>query len=239
MRIALLTTQTPHHAYFASKLVAEGHQLAVICETGSVMFPYETAHNYEHDRDAYERQFWFEGANKALSSFETFVETENVNCEAVNYFLTQFDAELSLCFGTRKICLNTLSKLKANTFNFHGADPQKYRGLDSHLWALWHKDYGELKTCLHQLNDTLDDGDIFDVLQIDNSKIGKIEDIRVLNTENCVQLAQQLISKLSRNERLSLKKQRQRGRYYSAMPSILKDVVLKRLQAQRRSKQCT
>ena len=37
---------------------------------------------------------------------------------------------------------------------------EKYRGLDSHLGALWHRDYSELKTCLHQLSDTLDDGDI-------------------------------------------------------------------------------
>ena len=153
---------------------------------------------------------------------------KNINCKKANDFLTDFNAELSLCFGTRKICLNTLNKLNPNTFNFHGADPEKYRGLDSQLWALWHRDYGELKTCLHQLNETLDDGDIFNLLPIDMVKVKKIEDLRILNTENCVELALQLISKLSCRINLSLKKQSLKGKYYSAMPAVLKDIVIKR-----------
>ena len=228
MKIALLTTQTPHHSYFASKLVAEGNELAIICETSSVTFPYETFHPYEKRRDDFERHHWFEGKDASLSSFGIFLEAENINCKKVNDFLANFGAGLSLSFGTRKICLDTLSELGLNTFNFHGADPEKYRGLDSHLWALWHKDYSELKTCLHQLNGTLDDGDIFNVLPIDIAKVRKIEDIRILNTENCFQLALQLISKLSHGKKLPLKKQNQKGQYYSAMPSVLKDIVLKR-----------
>lgn len=228
MKIALLTTHTPHHVYFASKLEDEGHELAIICETSSVKFPYETFHTYEKRRDDFERYHWFEGKDISLSSFGTYLEVENINCRKANDFLADFDAELSLCFGTRKICLSTLSELGLNTFNFHGANPEKYRGLDSHLWALWHKDYNELKTCLHQLNDTLDDGEIFNVLPIDIIKVKKIEDLRILNTENCVQLALQLISKLSHGKKLPLKKQNQIGQYYSAMPAVLKDIVLKR-----------
>ena len=173
MKIALLTTQTPHHTYFASRLAAEGHELATICETSSVTFEYETTHPYEERRDDFERHHWFAGKNTSLSLFGTYLEVENINCNKANDFLADFKANLSICFGVRKICLNTLSKLGLNTFNFHGADPQKYRGLDSHLWALWHKDYSELKTCLHQLNDTLDDGCIFDVLPINRAKSKK------------------------------------------------------------------
>ena len=73
-----------------------------------------------------------------------------------------------------------MNKLNPSTFNFHGANPEKYRGLDSQLWALWHRDYGELKTCLHQLNETLDDGDIFNLLPIDMVKFKKIEDKKAL-----------------------------------------------------------
>ena len=228
MKIALLTTQTPHHAYFASKLEAEGHELGIICETSFVKFPYETSHTYEKRRDDFERHHWFEGKDISLSSFGTFMEVENINCEKANDFLADFGAGLSLCFGVRKISLSTLSELGLNTFNFHGADPEKYRGLDSQLWALWHKDYSELKTCLHQLNDTLDDGGIFSVLPIDFVKVKKIETLRIINTENCVQLAVRLISELSHSKKLVLKKQNQQGKYYSAMPSVLKDVVVRR-----------
>ena len=228
MKIALLTTQTPHHAYFASKLEADGHELGIICETSFVELPYETSHTYEKRRDDFERQHWFEGKDTSLYSFGTCMEVKNINCEKANDFLADFDAELSLCFGVRKICLSTLSGLGQNTFNFHGADPEKYRGLDSHLWALWHKDYCEIKTCLHLLNENLDDGDIFNLLPIDIQKVRKIEDLRIMNTENCVQLAQQLISELSQGSELSLRKQNQKGQYYSAMPAVLKDIVVKR-----------
>lgn len=228
MKIALLTTQTPHHAYFASRLAAEGHELAIICETGAVTFPYETFHNYETRRDEFERQYWFSGEDVSLSFFGTCLNVENINCKKANDFLAGFGADLSLCFGTRRVRLNILSELRLSIFNFHGADPEIYRGLDSHLWALWHKDYSELKTCLHHLNDSLDAGDIFNVLAIDLSKVKKIETLRILNTENCVQLALQLISKLSHGKELVLTKQNRQGKYYSAMPSVIKDIVVGR-----------
>ena len=231
MKIALLTSQTPHHAFFAKKLTSSGYELAIVCETAPISFKYETTHVYENERDEYELDFWFEGEDIRLSSFENYIEVENVNCMEVNHYLAGFNPEFSFCFGTRKICLEVLTELKENTLNFHGADPEKYRGLDSQLWAIWHKDYMELKTCLHKLNDELDAGDVFDMISLDIDRIQKIEDVRILNTENCVKLASNLLEKVSRGETLNFKKQKQKGRYYSAMPSTLKDIVIKRFKS--------
>ena len=56
----------------------------------------------------------------------------------------------------------------------------------------------ELKTCLHKLSDELDAGDVFDMISLDIDRIQKIEDVRILNTENCVKLASSLLEKVSR-----------------------------------------
>lgn len=228
LKIALLTTETPHHVYFASRLTELGQKLSIISETDSPSFTYSTAHAFEKERDDYERQHWFKSRDLRLSSFGPCLEVENINCKVTSDFLNENACDLFICFGTRKICLNSLPQLKKNTFNLHGADPEVYRGLDSQLWALWHKDFDELKTCLHQLNDKLDDGDIFNILPINRAHISKLEDVRILNTENCVALVLDLISKISIGQKLSLKKQSKKGKYYSAMPSVLKDVLVKR-----------
>ena len=205
-----------------------GHDLTIICETGSVFFPYKTSHAFELNQNKIEMLHWFAGKSISLPSLGNCLLVENVNSKRAQVFLENAKVDLVFSFGSRRIKAGMLSKLGENVFNFHGANPEKYRGLDSHLWALWHNDDKQLATCLHCLTNELDDGDIYGLLSIDNKKLKCIEDVRILNTENCVRLALDLIAKLTAGEKLNLKKQMTKGRYYSAMPSILKDVVVKR-----------
>ena len=43
--------------------------------------------------------------------------------------------------------------------NLHGGDPEKYRGLDSHLWSIYHEDWASLVSTLHVVSKDLDAGD--------------------------------------------------------------------------------
>ena len=72
-------------------------------------------------------------------------------------------------------------------FNLHGGDPQRYRGLDTHLWAIYHKDFGGLVTTLHILP-KLDDGDIVSMGTLPVSKDMPLYALRKVNTEVCVNL---------------------------------------------------
>ena len=53
-----------------------------------------------------------------------------------------------------------ISIFENKIFNLHGGDPEKYRGLDSHYWSIYHNDFKSLITTLHKVRPILDTGEI-------------------------------------------------------------------------------
>ena len=102
--------------------------------------------------------------------------------------------------------------------NFHGGDPERYRGLDSHLWALYHKDFDALQVTLHHVDDGLDTGDIVFQTQL---SVGSVADLQAQTELACVQLAHLALHGIEAGF-LPRRKQRTKGRYYSRMPQELR-----------------
>ena len=80
-----------------------------------------------------------------------------------------------------------------------------------------------LMTCLHKLDKKFDNGNIFKLKKIKINKSTKIEEIRSKNTYLCIKLAMELIKMYIAKNKIVLKKQERKGRFYSAMPGILKE----------------
>ena len=60
MKIAVLTTETPHHTYFVKALKEIFSDITVFCETkNNTPPPFKTEHSFEVKRDIYECQRWF------------------------------------------------------------------------------------------------------------------------------------------------------------------------------------
>ncbi len=67
MKLAILTTETPHHIYFTEQMADLFGNLQIILETGSVGSQrYETYHPYENIRDEFERGRWFSGRDPSF-----------------------------------------------------------------------------------------------------------------------------------------------------------------------------
>lgn len=207
MRIAVLTTQTPHHAYFVSAL----RPALVLCETQFAPPHYATAHTYETERDDFERLTWFGGEDCKLSHFSETVFLENINDGAS--LLRGFD--LAICFGTRILRAPLIKTCEM--LNLHGGDPEHYRGLDTHLWAIWHRDFAALKTCLHRLDETIDGGDIISIESVPVHRGMTLHKLRKANTELCIRLVNSALA-----NGIKSRPQTGVGRYYSAMPADLK-----------------
>lgn len=105
--------------------------------------------------------------------------------------------------------------------NFHGGDPERYRGLDSHLWALYHRDYDALQVTLHHVDDGLDTGDIVFQTQVDLSLACSLDDLSFRTMEECIRLAHLALRGIE-DGYLPRRKQRTVGRYYSRMPDELR-----------------
>ena len=141
--------------------------------------------------------------------------------------LKKENPDMVLVFGTGLLKEHLIRVCPNNTYNLHGGDPESYRGLDSHLWAIYHRDFSSLVTTLHRLDTSLDTGDIILQGQIPLTQGMGLYMLRAVNTQLCVQLAVATIDMCSRYGNVVSRRQRQAGRYYSSMPSTLKSICCK------------
>lgn len=223
MKVALLTTQTPHHAYFVRELVVK-YKLHVFCEVRGSKPPFETAHPFEQERDAYECQCWFGGGPHAMEQYAPVTRFDNLNSLPATAALATFGADVALVFGTGRLSQAVIEAGPPCFLNLHGGNPEDYRGLDTHLWAIYHEDFGALATTLHYVNSSLDDGDI---CQQEDLKIAPgmpLHALRRSNSETCVRLALSALAIFNAIGDVPRRRQQRKGRYYSFMPSVLKSV---------------
>lgn len=227
MKLLLLTTETPHHVYFARELTRLFGSLTVFCETdGAPIYSFETFHPFEAARDTFEWQHWFNGEQKKLSEITPVRFFDNINNSLAITALKQEKPDIVIVFGTGILRPATIAACPSNLFNLHGGDPEHYRGLDTHLWSIYHRDFASLITTLHKLDANLDTGEIIFQSQISLEHGMPLHKLRAKNTEICVKLSLAVIDMYGRHGSVTSRPQRTVGRYYSAMPSALKAVCL-------------
>jgi len=226
VRLLVLTTETLHHAYLVRELAARHPQVHVICETDGVVPAFDTNHPFENQRDQYECEQWFGGRTAALKDFaETSCYASVNQAEAVARIST-LRADAAVVFGTRKLLPPAIEAAGANLMNVHGGDPEAYRGLDSHLWAIYHDDYANLVTTLHAVNPILDDGALISRCRIPLSRDMKLYELRRRNTECALRITIDALEQIEESGKVDLHAQKRVGRYYSFMPAVLKSVCV-------------
>lgn len=226
MRVLVLTTQTSHHAYFVRQLLSADLQLRVVVETASISPPFETQHPFEELRHRYECDTWFDGREPALGELCDASSVESINQPETIAHLGGFRPDVTIVFGTRKLLLPVMRAAGPHVMNLHGGDPEYYRGLDSHLWAIYHGDYANLVTSLHAVNQVLDDGPVIGMRPVPLRRGMRLHEFRMGNTECAVRLSLDALDELNRSGGLPLRHQRQAGRYYSFMPAVLKEACV-------------
>ena len=227
MKLLILTTDTPHHNYFVRKLLGCNYEITLVYEKTGVIAPYPTLHPFEQAREEFEVGLWGESA-LAIQNDEVkqLIWVENINELAIEHKL-DCNADVCIVFGTRKIKATTIQRLPQLSVNLHGGDPELYRGLDSHLWAIWHRHQQGLKTCLHLLSAELDEGQIVEMQPINFNNNFSLKSLRSINTSLCFDLCYSFIEKVARGDTINPQIQKNSGRYYSFMHRDLKDEVLK------------
>lgn len=231
MKVAVLTTQTPHHAYFVRELAAAFPVASVVLETNALKAPFDTAHELEQRRDEYERQVFFGGRDPSIADLAPTRSFPSVNDEACLDHLRGLAADVLVVFGTGIIRPGLIAVNPRGIVNLHGGDPREYRGLDSHLWAIYHGDWENLVTTLHRVNPALDDGETVLMARVPVARGMQLHQLRRSNAEVCVRL---VVSALAMRERLGgfvSTPQGKRGRYYSFMPAPLKEICRRKFDA--------
>ena len=228
MKIAILTTETTHHAHFVREIVAHYPDVRVICETKALQPPFDTRHDFETQRDAFERDHWFNGKDAKIAEFAPTKMVESANAADGVAALAGIGADIAVVFGTGKLSSALIGRGPRVFLNLHGGDPEEYRGLDTHLWAIYHSDFAGLVTTLHRINADLDDGDICLQESLALQPGMPLHQLRSVNTQACVRLFLAALGAFSNNDDVPSRQQRARGRYYSFMPAVLKEVCVGR-----------
>jgi methionyl-tRNA formyltransferase len=224
MRIVLLTTEAVHHLYFAWRLREAFPLHAILVEQPAP--PAHEPHPFEKRRDAFERDTLLRGAPRQLADLAETWTFASVNHTDAVAALARSAADVILVFGTRKL-ETAVRALAPHCLNLHGGNPEHYRGLDSHLWAIYHQDFANLVTTLHRVDERLDTGEIVLQSQVPLDHSMDLAALRARNTEECVRLSRLALTSLATSGWLPTRRQAQRGRYYSALPAALIERVEK------------
>ena len=226
MKIIIFTTNTPHHLYFVKNISKQHRISATILEKKILSPPFNTYHPFEDLRDEYEKIELLEGLNLEFDDFSKTIEHDNINDKECVKYISKQKPDVIVTFGTGIIKKAIIDKCPNGIINLHGGDPQQYRGLDSHLWAIYHKDFSQIKVSLHRLNEAIDDGDIIGQKSIQITKDLELYMLRSKNTKVCISLTLSALNKFSKKGLFQFTPQKSIGRYYSFMPSVLKETCL-------------
>jgi methionyl-tRNA formyltransferase len=226
MHIQLLTTETDHHLFFAKKLQEAACLSSIIVETKIPEFPFNVSHVFETHREEYEKHFLLKGENPKFQDFAETHTFNSLNSKESKTQMMRLKPDVIIVFGTGRLDADVLRIPRLAALNLHGGNPEEYRGLDSHLWAIYHKDFRNLITALHFMSPQIDTGDIVSSMPLPITTHMNLYELRAINTKICVDLSLAAFGMIDCGLPLSRRKQRKRGRYYSAMPAVLKDICV-------------
>ncbi|MBI2096654.1 MAG: formyl transferase [Candidatus Sungbacteria bacterium] len=192
--------------------------------------PFPTHHPFEDLRDTYEREVLLKDFKGGFSDLTETREFSSVNDPASIVALEAIRPDAVIVFGTGKLYPAVIRVTSRACFNLHGGNPEHYRGLDTHLWAIYHNDFDNLVTTLHFVDEGLDTGDIVFQSQLRLPKNARLHELRSVNTKVCSELSLAALQVLQSGLPVPSRKQLQRGRYYSFMPAELKAICVKKFE---------
>ena len=229
IKIGILTTNTPHHTYFVKEILKHYDDLKVFSETDNIKSQsFKTFHPFEKKRREYEITKWFNGKKTNLDDIVDTKNFSSLNNNSAIREIKKYNPDLIIVFGTRPLKPKVLEINPHNIFNLHGGDPERYRGLDSHLWAIYHDDFKALLTTLHRMAPKLDTGEIVLQSSIPIKRNLPLHCLQSMNTNICLKLTVSAINMFHMYGEIFSRPQKKLGRYYSAMPSDLKTICVKK-----------
>ena len=230
LKVVVLTTETTHHLYFVWKLSQRFLLSGIFLETRSLKPSFETSHPFENLRDEYERDELLKGCNGTCGDFANTYSFDSVNNDECVTVLQSIRPDVVIVFGTGKIKPPVIGVPKIACLNLHGGNPEHYRGLDNHLWAIYHQDFNNLVTTLHYVDVELDTGDIIFQSRVPIIKKNRLFELRSINAQVCVDLSSLALQGLDVDGCLPSRRQTMLGRYYSFMPAPLKEDCVKKFE---------
>ena len=145
--------------------------------------------------------------------------------------LRKHDVDLVILAGyMKKIGQNVLTTFSNRIINIHPSLLPKYGGQDMYgikvHEAVLAAGESETGVTIHLVNEELDDGHIIACLPLPITSRMRLHELRKVNTEVCIELTRGALQAYREHDQLAQRKQSRRGRYYSFMPTVLKELCV-------------
>ncbi|WP_078125522.1 formyltransferase family protein [Leptospira alexanderi] len=228
-RIVILASDTPHRRYYIKRIIAAGIPIAgVIFESTSIKPSFPVSPFFSAEETEFERKNFFRDFDDSLESLNVKV-FETINDDACKRFIEELNIDFCVVFGTRKVEPFIINLFKDGAINVHRGIAEEYRGLDTNLWAIYHSDLENIGVTIHYLAKELDTGDIVFQERLSYPNNAKVFELRFYETV----LSAELSIKALKNYligNLTYRPQIKKGRYYSFMPLVIKELLPAKLE---------
>ncbi|MEE2970173.1 MAG: formyltransferase family protein [Pseudomonadota bacterium] len=230
MRVVILTTHSVRRRFLVRELRNFASVERAFVETRGAEAQFETDHPFEAKCKPHETDSWFGGKAPSFSEIADVEYFETLNSPDAVEAIRAARPDIIIVFGTGKLSREIISICPRGCVNIHGGDPEQYRGLDASLWAVYHGDFGALMTTVQILAPELDCGDIVAQHAVTVTPGMKLHALRRAGTESAIPALRDALREFAKDGSISGRPLAQKGRYYSHMPSVLKEICLKRFE---------
>lgn len=236
-RVVIFTTPTKHHTYFINKINSTCDIVAIFYEGRRVSKSYPTGPFFAEEEDAFEEKFFdmaFDGAAREFPREieQRIVTVHDVNQPGVAEHVAALRPQLGLTYGVGRVKSKLFTQPSWGTINIHRGIVQRYRGLDSDLWAAYDGAFDAIGVTVHYLNENLDTGEILAEETISVDTCDRIYHMRYKTSVTATKLVLQLIPRFAEcGGPLPGRKQGRPGPYYSAMSLADKHIAAERFDA--------
>lgn len=227
-KIVLIGSDTTHRHYLINRLLDAGIPLAgCLFETVACKPPYATGPTFEAQEDAYMKEHFFVDTPYELDRVQVH-RFDSANTEAARAYLRDLKPDFAIISGAGRLQPAVLDLFPDGLINVHLGIAEEYRGLDSNLWAVFHRDYANMGVTIHYADADLDTGPIVETRQL---ALQPGMECHMLRYHESLVAADMMIraSRQYLEGTLSAREQTKRGRYYSFIPRDLKTFAGSRL----------
>lgn len=149
---------------------------------------------------------WFSNNWEKLDKTIPYIEVENINSESVLNRIKEINPDLIVVHGT-SIVKNHIIESSKLAFNLHWGLSPYYRGTHCTDWALINWDPNNIGVTIHKLTNEIDGGDILAQKRANIKSNDTLLSINMQLTYLGVELINQAINKIKRNEEIFFQKQ--------------------------------
>lgn len=250
LKVAVLTTKTPHHLYFLRELRRRCSSVMsldlVVIEArafptsrffwrflashwynpfqGLLLNPYLKIPYKAREQLHYELEHFFADSDYGYDTDLRVEQVRSVNNARAHRLLLDVAPDIVLVYGTGLVRPHVFNIARIASINCHGGWLPGYRGSDTNLWAAFRGEFDRMALAWHDVDSTFDTGPVYMMERVEPRPDMSVVTLRYYTTLLATDMCARLLRLISEGG-IEARPQAKGGRYYRPMPWLFKPLA--------------